>query len=231
MGCGGIGNGDGGSGQEIRHNACCGELCGSAGRENNKGKWLWSGRLESAAHSTFATLGFSNIRLFLYSVRGVFMCGYLGRGRNVRLFRFSFLVISLLVILFSGCWDNTSETPVETTTQFIFISDIHFSPFYDKTIFNDLVNAEADQWAGIFEGSRITEPPARAAFGGLSPVTAALGSSICRVASSEGVLLIPGPRMAVFLGGVAAAGGPRISKAYGFRSVSSCGCGARLPRP
>ena len=82
------------------------------------------------------------------------MLGYLGRGRSVRFFRFSIFVISLLVILFSGCRD----TPVETTTQFIFISDIHFSPFYDKTIFNDLVNAEADQWAGIFEGSRITEP-------------------------------------------------------------------------
>ena len=86
------------------------------------------------------------------------MGGYLGRGGNVRVFRFSFLVISLLFILLSGCRDNTSKTPVETTTQFIFISDIHFSPFYDKTIFNDLVNAEADQWAAIFERSWITEP-------------------------------------------------------------------------
>ena len=70
----------------------------------------------------------------------------------------SFLFISLLAILFSGCRDNSSETPAGTTTQFIFISDIHFSPFYDETIFNDLVKAGADQWAGIFEGSTITEP-------------------------------------------------------------------------
>ncbi len=78
--------------------------------------------------------------------------------RNVRFFRFSFLFISLLAILFSGCRDNSSETPVGTTTQFIFISDIHFSPFYDETIFNNLVKAGADQWAGIFESSTITEP-------------------------------------------------------------------------
>ena len=73
--------------------------------------------------------------------------------RNVRFFRFSSLFISLLAILFSGCWDNSSETPVGTTTQVVFISDIHFSPFYDETIFNDLVKAGVDQWAGIFKGS------------------------------------------------------------------------------
>ncbi|MCJ7809174.1 MAG: hypothetical protein MUP26_02815, partial [Desulfobulbaceae bacterium] len=77
---------------------------------------------------------------------------------NRRFFRISLLFISLLAFLAAGCGRNSSETTVGTTTQFIFISDIHFSPFYDETLFNDLVQAEVSQWAGIFESSMITEP-------------------------------------------------------------------------
>ena len=71
---------------------------------------------------------------------------------------FSFLFIILSAFLFAGCVGNSSDTSVGATTQFIFISDIHFSPFYDETIFNDLVQADVSRWAAIFESSTITEP-------------------------------------------------------------------------
>ena len=68
------------------------------------------------------------------------------------------LFITLSAFLFAGCGANSSDTSVGTTTQFLFISDIHFSPFYDETIFNDLVQADVSRWAAIFESSTITEP-------------------------------------------------------------------------
>ncbi|HIJ40432.1 MAG TPA: hypothetical protein HPP90_05035 [Deltaproteobacteria bacterium] len=81
-----------------------------------------------------------------------------GFFRKRRFFHFSLLFIPLLAVLIAGCGGNSSETTVGTTTQFIFISDIHFSPFYDETLFNDLVQTEVAQWAGIFESSMITKP-------------------------------------------------------------------------
>jgi sphingomyelin phosphodiesterase acid-like 3 len=78
--------------------------------------------------------------------------------KNIRVFIFSLLFISLLAVLFPGCGDNSSETPVGKTTQFVFISDIHFSPFYDETLFNELIQADVSQWEEIFQSSTITEP-------------------------------------------------------------------------
>jgi len=78
--------------------------------------------------------------------------------KNVRFFIFSLLFISLLTVPLSGCGGNSSETPVGKTTRFVFISDMHFSPFFDETLFNDLVQADVSQWAGIFQSSTITKP-------------------------------------------------------------------------
>jgi hypothetical protein len=40
----------------------------------------------------------------------------------------------------------------------VVFSDVHFNPFYDPTLFSKLVAAGADQWAGIFQTSKITAP-------------------------------------------------------------------------
>ncbi|HEX8172018.1 MAG TPA: hypothetical protein VF824_15885 [Thermoanaerobaculia bacterium] len=43
---------------------------------------------------------------------------------------------------------------------FLSLSDIHFDPYYDPTLMNQLVAADASGWAAIFAGSQITSPSA-----------------------------------------------------------------------
>ena len=44
------------------------------------------------------------------------------------------------------------------TSQAIVFSDVHFNPFYDTTIFQSLVAADASQWGSIFASSGVSEP-------------------------------------------------------------------------
>lgn len=44
------------------------------------------------------------------------------------------------------------------TSQAIVFSDVHFNPFYDTTIFQLLVAADASQWESIFASSSVSEP-------------------------------------------------------------------------
>jgi len=44
------------------------------------------------------------------------------------------------------------------TSQAIVFSDVHFNPFYDTTIFESLVAADASQWESIFASSSVFEP-------------------------------------------------------------------------
>ncbi len=78
--------------------------------------------------------------------------------KNRRLFSLLPLVVFLLAAIAAGCSSSSSGPPSGTTAEFVFISDIHYTPFYDETLFNDLVQADVSQWAGIFGGSSITEP-------------------------------------------------------------------------
>jgi hypothetical protein len=40
----------------------------------------------------------------------------------------------------------------------VVFSDVHFNPFYDATLFQQLNSSDASQWAGIFATSSISEP-------------------------------------------------------------------------
>jgi len=77
---------------------------------------------------------------------------------KIRYGRIFFLFMALAVVLAAGCSDSSSNQSTQTTIPLVIISDFHFTPFYDPDIFDDLVNAPAEQWAGIFETSSITEP-------------------------------------------------------------------------
>ena len=44
----------------------------------------------------------------------------------------------LLIILAAGCGNDSSEPPSESKLPLVIISDVHFTPFYDTTIFDDL---------------------------------------------------------------------------------------------
>ena len=78
-----------------------------------------------------------------------------------RLHKFSHSLICLviacmcIVLNFSCSSDGTGDTyPI------VVFSDVHFSPFYDPTIFQQLNNSDASDWADIFASSDISEPSA-----------------------------------------------------------------------
>ena len=69
-------------------------------------------------------------------------------------------LISLFVIILSlglicSCGGDSSDK----STAVVF-SDIHFNPFYDPSLFQELVKADISEWQGIFEKSSITTPSA-----------------------------------------------------------------------
>ena len=70
-------------------------------------------------------------------------------------------VVPVLAILFvflaAGCSSDSSGTSTESKLPLVIISDIHFTPFYDTTIFNDLVNSPVEEWADVFQRSSVTE--------------------------------------------------------------------------
>lgn len=56
--------------------------------------------------------------------------------------------------LFTGC-SNSSSPPPQSV---IAISDVHFDPFYDRSLFGALQAAPVTEWAGLFASSTVTDP-------------------------------------------------------------------------
>ncbi len=63
----------------------------------------------------------------------------------------------LFVFLAAGCSSDSSEPSSQVTLPLVIISDVHFTPFYDTTIFDDLVNSPVEDWADIFQNSSVTD--------------------------------------------------------------------------
>jgi len=76
----------------------------------------------------------------------------------LKFFRGTFFLVLVSNYLICGCSSGNGTN--NTTTNFLVVvfSDVHFNPFYDSTLFSKLVAADADQWAGIFQTSKITAP-------------------------------------------------------------------------
>lgn len=66
-----------------------------------------------------------------------------------------FLFLALMLLVSCG-----GETPNAANSSFsvVVISDVHFDPFYDPTLFSALVDADVSQWDDIFKTSSITTP-------------------------------------------------------------------------
>jgi sphingomyelin phosphodiesterase acid-like 3 len=71
-----------------------------------------------------------------------------------------FFLTGLLIISLTGCSssDNSSNTTNADNFPVVVFSDVHFNPFYDQKLFPELLAADADQWAGIYQTSSITAP-------------------------------------------------------------------------
>ncbi|MBF0527798.1 MAG: metallophosphoesterase [Deltaproteobacteria bacterium] len=58
----------------------------------------------------------------------------------------------------SACTGGGNDTSSNSNFPVLVFSDVHFSPFYDKSLFPLLMAADAGKWAGIFQTSSITTP-------------------------------------------------------------------------
>ena len=57
-----------------------------------------------------------------------------------------------------GCADSNPISPVSDPYQVVTISDLHFNPLYDPTLYSALVEADPSQWADIFQMSHVLTP-------------------------------------------------------------------------
>ena len=67
------------------------------------------------------------------------------------------MVSILFVFLSAGCSGDSSGPSSPSNLPLVIISDVHFTPFYDTTIFHELVNSPVEEWADIFENSTVTD--------------------------------------------------------------------------
>ena len=75
-------------------------------------------------------------------------------------FRFlGVLFVLMLQLQLAACGGGGSNTaPPGDNFPVVVFTDVHFNPFYDTTLFSQLLNADASQWATIFQSSNITAP-------------------------------------------------------------------------
>jgi sphingomyelin phosphodiesterase acid-like 3 len=107
-----------------------------------------------------------------------------------RVFRFLFVVSFASLCAFFGCGDSSAPAPTNTFHVVAF-SDLHFNPFYDKSLFPALAAADPSQWAGIFQGSTVKTPSSWGADTNYPLLVLAL-SSIQQEAAGSSVILYTG---------------------------------------
>ena len=69
----------------------------------------------------------------------------------------SVLALSGVLPMF-GCGSSSTPVPASSVYQVVAVSDLHFNPFYDPSLYSALAAADASQWAGIFQGSTVISP-------------------------------------------------------------------------
>jgi sphingomyelin phosphodiesterase acid-like 3 len=62
------------------------------------------------------------------------------------------------VFLMCECNDASAPDPVSNAYQVVTVSDLHFNPLYDPTLYPSLVANDPSQWDGIFKGSLLNSP-------------------------------------------------------------------------
>src|SRR5512145_2351256 len=67
------------------------------------------------------------------------------------------MILALALMLFASCGGETTNAP-SNSFSVVVVSDVHFDPFYDPTLFPALVAADVSEWENIFKTSSITTP-------------------------------------------------------------------------
>jgi len=78
------------------------------------------------------------------------------QNRNFRFFSLVFAVMLLLQLAACGNGSNNGNTEFPV----VVFSDLHFNPYYDPSLFQQLVAADASHWEDVFKTSKITTPSA-----------------------------------------------------------------------
>ncbi len=72
--------------------------------------------------------------------------------------KFLLQILSLFFLLFTTACTSESNSLKSTDVSILAISDVHFTPFYDASLFPNLVHSPVEEWTKIFESSSLTKP-------------------------------------------------------------------------
>ena len=78
------------------------------------------------------------------------------RYRNIRLF--SLILAVILQLQLVACGGGSGSNNTNKNFPVVVFSDVHFNPFYDPSLFPELVSADAGEWESIFKTSSISAP-------------------------------------------------------------------------
>jgi sphingomyelin phosphodiesterase acid-like 3 len=78
----------------------------------------------------------------------------------LKIFHGIFFLVLVTICLICGCSSGTTNNSTANNYPVVAFSDIHFSPFYDPSLFQQLVTNDSSEWARIFKTSSITTPSA-----------------------------------------------------------------------
>ncbi len=75
--------------------------------------------------------------------------------------RYLLFLISTGLLFMIGCGGGTAVAPVSPSAppnyyQIVTVSDLHFNPLYDPSLFPQLAAAPPSQWASIYKTSKLT---------------------------------------------------------------------------
>lgn len=67
------------------------------------------------------------------------------------------VVFAALTFTAATCGGGSNDSDLATVeiNNFLSISDIHFNPYYDTSLINDLIKSSADQWEKVFQSSSV----------------------------------------------------------------------------
>jgi sphingomyelin phosphodiesterase acid-like 3 len=78
--------------------------------------------------------------------------------KRISIIRSLFLFLTLILQLqLAACGGGTTDT-TNNSFPVVVVSDVHFDPFYDPSLFPALVDADVSEWENIFKTSTITTP-------------------------------------------------------------------------
>ena len=109
----------------------------------------------------------------------------------LKISRVILLLVLVNICLTFGCATSNNSTTINNFHVVVF-SDVHFNPFYDTTIFDSLVAADASQWKSIFASSSISEPSIWGEDSNYPLFALALSSIKSNLTSSSVVAIFPG---------------------------------------